>query len=471
MHKFQKSSSGILLTKINNFNNLRNGYAFNKNCEKISHLEFDIEKQKEIMVKLKLDLNTKNKELKELLSKNKKQKNKQNKTINIIQEILKIIDKKKEGESKINSPKLKIETDIESNIVKDIKDTKEKEKDLVSINNINTISDDNETYNKTNTKTFYTTNNNFTNNINHVLPKIKSPKIKSKLFINTNTFMKNKKLKNKLYMNTLRNKISTLNEKLSKKNEEILDYKSKQDEKNIKSNFENTFLDNYDEIKKLKLKNAEMCAKIEDFAENYFLEKEENIKLKKQLKDFIDIYNAYKENIEKNNLELEKKLKYFEEKNLECIIFHMNKFKNMSRYYEDNKSKLTEAGNRIEKINEEINEINNDITIKNKIFIKHKTDIENLNNKINNIKENMEKNKMNMNNMIIKIEESNKNNIEKKNLNKKLKNEFKEKKNKYKNNLNNIKEINNIIKEKDKEINELKEQIKKLKASKNIFYY
>ena len=52
-------------------------------------------------------------------------------------------------------------------------------------------------------------------------------------------------------MNTLRNKISTLNEKLSKKNEEILDYKSKQDEKNIKSNFENTFLDNYDEIKKL----------------------------------------------------------------------------------------------------------------------------------------------------------------------------------------------------------------------------
>ena len=55
--------------------------------------------------------------------------------------------------------------------------------------------------------------------------------------------------------------------------------------------------------------------------------------LKKQLKDFIDIYNTYKENIEKNNLELEKKLKYFEEKNLECIIFHMNKFKNMSRYY------------------------------------------------------------------------------------------------------------------------------------------
>ena len=434
MLKNKKSGSGILLTKINQFNNLRIGNAYNKNYEKISHLEFEIERQKEVMVKLKLDLSNKNKELNELISKNKNENNNNLKKIRLIEEIIKIHKNKKDV--KTNHPKLKIDTEIDENVINTkIKEIKEKEK--ITNNNINTINDENETYNKTNTKTFYTTNNNFTNK-NHILPKIKSPRIKTNLFINTNTFMKKKKIKDILYMNTLKDRINILNEKLEKKQEEILDYKTKLGKNNY-SDLENDLNANCEKLKELKYKNAKMCSDLEDFAENYFLQREENLKLKNRLNDFIDIFNNYKENTEKSNLVLEKKLKYYEDKNLECLIYHSNLGKNSSKYHEDNRSKLTEAENLIEKINEEIEEINNEIKSKNDNF--------NL------------------------LEESNKKNKEKENKNKNLKKEYKEKKNKYKNLINKIKEAKELVKQKDEEIIKLKEEIKKLKASKNVFYY
>ena len=471
MLKIKKSGSGILLTKKNNFDNLRNGYEFNKNYEKITHIEFEIERQKEIMNKLKTDLNNKNKELNELLSNNQIEKNKHNKKIKLIEEFLTIHEN--QTKTRKNSPKLKIDTEIENNIINN-KIQELKEKEIISTNNtnnINCLNDENEIYNKTNSKTFYTTNNNFTNK-NHFLPKIKSPKFKSKLFINTNTFMKKKKLKDILYITTLRNQINTLNEKIEKKQEEILDYKTKHGSENNTTNLEKDILSDYDKIKELKYKNAEMCANLEDFAENYYLQREENSKLKNKLNDFIDIFNNYKENTEKNYLLLQKKLKYYEDKNLVCLMFHrMNKAKNSSRFYEDNRSKLTEASNIIEKMNEEIEVINKDLKLKNNNLNLIKKDVEDLNNKKKEINENMEKNKDNIDEMNTKKEENDKKNKEKENINKNLKKEYKEKKNKYKNIINKIKEAKDLIKDKDKEINELKEEIEKLKSSKNVFYY
>ena len=464
----KKSGSGLQLTKINKFNNLRNGFAYNKNYEKISHIEFEIERQKEVMLKLKLDLSNKNKEFIELSSINQTEKNKYLKKIKLIEEVLKLCKNKKE--TKISNPNLKIETEIEENAINTkIKELKEKEKDLISNNNINSLNDENETYNKTNTKTFYTTNNNFTNK-NHVLPKIKSPKIKSKLFINTNTFMKNKKVRDYLYKTTLRNQINTLNEKLEKKQQEFLDWKTKYGENNI-NNMENDLILDYNKIKEFKYKNAKMCADLEDFAENYFLQREENIKLKNKLKNFIEIFDNYKESTEKNHIYIEKQLRFFEEKNLECLIYHSNIGKNGSRYFEDNRSKLTEAGNLIERINEEIGEINKEIKLKdnNLNIIKKEVDI--LNNKKKEMKENKEKYEANINEMKIKKEESDKKNKEKENINKNLKKELKEKKNKYKNIVNKIKEMNELIKKRDEEVIKLKEEIEKLKASKNVFYY
>ena len=76
MNQFKKSGSGFLLSKINKFNKLKNETAYNKNYEKIAHMEFEIESQREIILKLNSDLNKKTKELKELISINQIKKNK-----------------------------------------------------------------------------------------------------------------------------------------------------------------------------------------------------------------------------------------------------------------------------------------------------------------------------------------------------------------------------------------------------------
>ena len=457
MLKIKKSGSGLQLSKINTFNKLNDCFSYNKNYEKITQIEFEMERQKEILVKLKTEINNKSKEIKELTLRNQNEKNNQLKTIKLIEEILKIYNNKKE--SKLNSPKLEIETEIDKNII----DNKIKEKDLIS----NTIDEnDNDIYNKTNIKTFYTTNNNFANtNKNQILPKIKSPKFKSKLFINTNTFIKRKKNKDILYMKTLRNQINTLKEKLEKKKEEIFDYNSKCEENNIK-NLENDILLNYDEIKEVKYKNAEMLDKLEDFLENYYLQREENFLLRNKLNNFIDIFNTYKENTEKNNLILESKLKNLEEKNLRCIILHHNNF---SKYVEDNKSKLTEAGNIKEKIKEEIEELNKDIKSKKNNIIQNRNEIEILINKKKEINENFKKNEDNINKMNIQKEKSDKSNKEKEHKTINLKNKCKEIKLKYKNLINQVNEMNEMINKKDEEINVLKKQIEKLNSKKNNY--
>ena len=463
MLKFKKSGSGILLNKINKFNNLRNGFAFNKDYERLVHLEFEIERQKEVMTQLKLDLNNKAKEFYELSSINQNDQNEHIKLIKLIEELLNISKTKKDIKKNIPKLKIEIDEDTPNNKMKDFK-----EDDLIS-NNKNSINDENEIYNKTNTKTFYTTNNNFTNR-NRVLPKIKSPRIKSKLFINTNIFMRKKKLKDKLYMTTLRNQINTLNEKLERKNEEILDYKTKYGEDNI-NNLENDFNENVEKLNELKHKNAKMRADLEDISENYFLQREENINLKNRLIDFIDIFNNYKENEEKNNLDIEKKIKYFESKNIQCLIYHANMRRNTSRYLEDNKSKLIEAGNLIEKINKEIEELKKDAKTKENNINTYKKEIDNLNNKKREENESKEKNEEIVLNIDKKMEEINKKNKEKENLKKNLEKEFKERKNKYKDIVNKIKEINELIKQRDEEIIKLKEEKEKLLSSKNVYYY
>jgi len=434
MNQFKKSGSGFLLSKINKFNKLKNETAYNKNYEKIAHMEFEIESQREIILKLNSDLNKKTKELKELISINQNKKNNNEKKIQIIEKILTILELKKEPKKEL---KLKIDTDIDNelnnNNLKSLKD-KDKDKDKIS-NNINSVNDENDIDNKTNRKTFYTTNNNFTNKKN-VLPKIKSPKIKSNLFINTNMFMKKKKLRDMLYLTTLKNQINTLNEKIEKKKEEITEYQTKNEKnKNIYPKLETDLMSNYDKIKELKYKNAEMCANLEDITENYYIQREEYFKLKNKLNDYINSFENYQQNTEKNNLELEKKLKYYDEKNLECILYHnyfVMKGRNMSKHIEDNRSKLTEAGNMIEKMNEEIEEVKNDIESKNKYIKIYKDEVSKLNNKHKEVNDNNKNIKTNIENMNIKMETKNKINQDKENINKNLNKQLKEKKKKYK---------------------------------------
>jgi hypothetical protein len=457
MRPIKKSNSGLLLPKKIGLLRLINGptVAYNKNQEKANQIEFELEKQKDNLRKLQIELNEKDKELNSILNINKHKKGKFKKTIALIETILKICESKKENE-------LKIETEID-NIQKSNYDlfNEKSPKNFKTIN----IDNDNDNCNKTNLKTFYTTNMNY-NKDEQSLPKIKSPR--NKLAIKTNyNFNPKKKIKDILFVNTLRCRIDSLNDIIEKKEGEIDKLKTNNNTCNF-TKMETDYIMNYNELNDIKQKNALMMTKLDDLAEIYFYEKEENYKLRKKLENFELQFYDYTNIVSNKNNELNKQLKYYDNKNIECLLYHSNKgkFFNVSQnIFEMNKSKLIEAESMIEKKNKELNELQNEIE-KNKKFIK------NISREIENIK--IERNKINgkITDYMEKIENSKKRKdlLHKKykelsKINKDLKNQFEEKENNYCYQNDKIKEIKKKINEKDEEIIQLKKEIEMLKTN------
>ena len=457
MRPIKKSNSGLLLPKKKGLLRLINGptVAYNKNQEKANQIEFELEKQKDNLRKLQIELNEKDKELNAILNINKHKKRKLKKTIALIETILKICESKKENE-------LKIETEID-NIQKSNYDlfNEKSPKNFKTIN----IDNDNDNCNKTNLKTFYTTNMNY-NKDEQSLPKIKSPR--NKLAIKTNyNFNPKKKIKDILFVNTLRCRIDSLNDIIEKKEGEIDKLKTNNNTCNF-TKIETDYIMNYNELNDIKQKNALMMTKLDDLAEIYFYEKEENYKLRKKLENFELQFYDYTNIVSNKNNELNKQLKYYDNKNIECLLYHSNKgkFFNVSQnIFEMNKSKLIEAESMIEKKNKELNELQNEIE-KNKKFIK------NISREIENIK--IERNKINgkITDYMEKIENSKKRKdlLHKKykelsKINKDLKNQFEEKENNYCYQNDKIKEIKKKINEKDEEIIQLKKEIEMLKTN------
>lgn len=459
MRPIKKSSSGLLLTQKNNLFKLGNysSVAYNKHQEKANIFEFELERHKETIIKLEIELNEKNKELKEILTKNRMKKNKFQMTINIIEQLLKICDKKKEEETDKESDNIKTLNQFNFTINSD------KSKDnFKSIN----IENDNDTdnYNKTNRNTFYTTNNNYNKN-KKSLPKIKSPN--RKLAINTNSnFNTKKKFSDILYMNTLRKRIDTLNDEIGKKDGEI-------DKLKIKNNFLNysklqtDFISNYNSLGEMKSKNVLMLSKLDDIAENFFFEQENNKDLKIRLSDFQEKFYDYKNNINKKINDLENKLKIYEKKNKECLYYHLNKdnfLKNNRSLFEQNKSEAE----RIENIKIELNELKKENNKKSESIINLKKEIENLvEKKITLNNKNLDKNAdiEKLKEQIILLNKKYKEIFDK---NKEMKKKLKESENNYINEIYKIGDIKNKIIKADKNIDSLKKEIEKLKTQKNI---
>ena len=463
MHSIKKSSSGFQIVG-GKFG--ISSVAYNKSMQKIYQLEFELERQKETIVKLQLELEQKNEELNSILSKNKKKKSKFHKTIKLIEEILKLCDNKKldKNNSKekevegVNDDNEEMKRKTEMNFYNE----KPKE-DFKSINNDN---------NDMNVKTFYKTNNNY-NKRKTSLPKIKSPK--NKLTINTNynfNFKHKKKLKELQYVSTLKNKINLLNDKLEKKHGEILKLQNNNTISNF-SKLQNDFISNCDKLNEIKKKNLNMLSKLVDIEDTYFDEKEQNNKLKIKLGDFVEQFNDYKYNITQKNKTLENKLKTIEDKNIDCILYHKNDKENKNRNKSlfdgnlVNRSKLTETESILFRKGKEIKEIRKDIDNKNTNINIYKKEIDQLNKKKNdlndknvNCKDNIEsldKKKLDLNNKYSEYLEKNKD----------LKKKLNESENKYKIEVNKINEINN----KNKEIEKLKKEIEEIKNLKIIEHF
>ena len=467
MHSIKKSSSGfqIIGDKFG-----ISSVAYNKSIQKIYQLEFELERQKETMIKLQLELDQKNEELNSILSKNKKKKNKFHKTIKLIEEVLKICDNKKldKNNSKekevegVNDDNEEMKRKTEMNFYNE----KLKE-DFKSINNDN---------NDMNVKTFYKTNNNY-NKRKTSLPKIKSPK--NKLTINTNynfNFKHKKKLKELQYVSTLKNKINLLNDKLEKKHGEILKLQNNNTISNF-SKLQNDFISNCDKLNEIKKKNLNMLSKLVDIEDTYFDEKEQNNKLKIKLGDFMEQFNDYKCNITQKNKTLENKLKTIEDKNIDCILYHKNDKENKNRNKSlfdgnlVNRSKLTETESILFRKGKEVKEIRKDIDNKNTNINIYKKEIDQLNKKKNdlndknvNSKDNIEslnKKKLDLNNKYSEYLEKNKD----------LKKKLNESENKYKIEVNKINEIKENINNKNKEIEKLKKEIEEIKNLKIIEHF
>ena len=458
MHSLKKSSSGfqIIGGKIG-----ISSVAYNKSMQKIYQLEFELERQKETMVKLQLELEQKNEELNSILTKNKKKTNKFHKTIKLIEEILKLCDnnsKEKEVEGvNDDNEEMKRKTGI------NFYNEKPKE-DFKTINN------------DMNMKTFYKTNNNY-NKRKTSLPKIKSPK--NKLAINTNynfNFKHKKKLKELQYVSTLKNKINLLNDKLEKKHGEILKLQNNNTISNF-SKLQNDFISNCDKLNEIKRKNLNMLSKLVDIEDTYFDEKEQNNKLKIKLGDFVEQFNDYKCSITQKNKTLENKLKTIEDKNIDCILYHKNdkdnKNRNKSLFDGNlvNRSKLTETESILLRKGKEVKEIRKDIDNKNTNINIYKKEIDQLNKTKNDLNdknvnskdniESLDKKKLDLNNKYSEYLEKNKD----------LKKKLNESENKYKIEVNKINEIKEIINNKNKEIEKLKKEIEEIKNLKRIEHF
>ena len=218
--------------------------VYSKNYEKANALEFELDRSKDIIMKLKNDIINKNKEL-NLLKINKNIIEEEHfKTVNTLKEFLKRSD----------------------NLSKEAYKTIERH-----INeNQNTDHGGIDSYQK-NEENF--------------------PTIKKRM----NTQNKNKnKIKDFIKIDSLRQHIYNLNEELSKKNNIITELKNNKKATGYKE-LQDNYLNSCNEINEMKKQNIEIKSQIDKLVNLLIMEREDNKFLKEKLKQYKERYEAFKE--------------------------------------------------------------------------------------------------------------------------------------------------------------------------------
>ena len=218
--------------------------VYSKNYEKANALEFELDRSKDIIMKLKNDINSKNKELNLLKINRNIIEEEHFKTVNTLKEFLKKSD----------------------NLSKEAYKTIERH-----INeNQNTEQGGIEPYDK--------------NEEN--LPTIKK---------RMNTQNKNKnKIKDFIKIDSLRQHIYNLNEELNKKNNIITELKNNKKATGYKE-LQDNYLNSCNEINEMKKQNIEIKSQIDKMVNLLIKERDDNKFLKDKLKQYKDRYEAFKE--------------------------------------------------------------------------------------------------------------------------------------------------------------------------------
>ena len=387
--------------------------TYSKAKEKMNMLEFELERNRDIIIKLRAELASKNKEI-SLLKVNKNRKSEEyEKTMRVIEEILKQCDQSTTAGYNV----------IENNLLN---------------------------------QDFNSTKKNKNNNL---------PQIGDMLHFSA---QHKKTMKEMVYVYMLKNQINNLNEELMKKNEKITQLKKNQNSTNF-TKLQNNFLKNFNELTQVKKENEFMKTKIEDVHHLLMAEKEDNYNLKNKLIDFQDQYRFYKETTEKKTTSLETMLAKLKNRERDCKIFHIRKGTSVSakRPLLREKKKVTIENKELQEIQNE--EGNNKLNEELKKMSKTMTELRNSqNNKDNEIKL-LTKEKTILNEKISKLEkEKNKLLLNIESLNKQIQEGNSKRKSLEKSIKDQAIDANKIIENLEKENKELKDKNEKIKNKMDI---
>ena len=445
----KNSNSGLLSNLKSNYfiSNGLSDFSANlfQNSERVGILQFELDRTRDIIMKLRTEIFNKTKEISLLKVQKNKKDNEHQHIVKVLDDILKQCDQStgtgfKAIETYLNSlnPKLTIEQ-------KSIKDD-ERLEDIKKMIHLNE-----EQY----------------NTLNEIVQ-----------------------------INKLKAQIIELNDELTKKEKEINIMKRNKNNPNY-NKLKVNYVKNFNELKQIKRQNEIIKKRMEEATNMLMVKKEDNINLKNKLHEFQKKFKDYKEESSKKTESLSKNLLRAQEKERNCRIFHTRKnignnsniilnnsnmIANSSANIltnEENKSnlnvtdiKLSEAEQEMKKLSTNLNTLKKEANQKGKEINSLKKEKLELKKQIKELSADNNKylNKINaINKQILDLNNANTNlDNENNELKKNIEDiEFKveEEENKY----NTLKEI---LSEKEKEILELKRTIENIKkqSKDNIFF-
>lgn len=418
-----------------------------QNAEKVNVLQFELDRTRDNIIKLRTELFNKTKEISLLKVQKNKKDNEHQHIVKVLDDILKQCDQStgtgfKAVETYLNSINLKINNTEQNNIKDDERLEEIKQMIHLSEEQINTLSEI-------------------------------------------------------VQINKLKTQIVELNEELNKKEHDINMMKKNRNNPGY-NKLKVNFVKNFNELRQIKRQNEIIKKRMEEATNMLMEKKEDNINLKNKLQEYQKKFRNYKEESTKKTESLSKNLSQAQEKERNCRIFHtrknignisnticnssnmiVNNSANIITNEENSKSnlnvtdiKLNEAEQEMKRLSINLNLLKKEANNKNKEINNLKIEKMELKKKIKDLSSNNNKylNKINsINKQILDLNNAN-TNLEKEN--NELKQNIEEIDFKYEEEENKYKTLKEIMSEKDKEILELKRTIENLKKQNkdNIFF-
>lgn len=341
--------------------------TYNKTNEKMNMMQFELDRNRDLIMKLRTDLAGKNKEIALLkVFKNKKDEEHQ-RTIRVIEEVLKHCDQSTTTGFQV------IENSVSNN--------PENSKDVYNENE-EEYKDVNENSKK-----------------NEEKPEDNNDEKEKKVgeMLHFNQKQKNA-MKNVVYVNMLRQQIELLQKQLIEREAKIKELEKNKNSANF-AKLQNNFVKNFNELTQIKKQNETIRNKYDEITHRLIMEREDNDKNKEKLTYFKKTFDEYKKKTDILTNELQTKLTIAQDKERECKIFHTRKGLNMSprgstardKVEDDNINRLREAESEMKKMSKTLTDLRSDRTSKEQEIKKLKEDNKKLEDKCKRVEDDNKK--------------------------------------------------------------------------------